>query len=1792
VSVHELINELDVLGIRLWLEDGKLRYRAPTGVMTEARRGALAARRGELLEYLHDTTLPTLVPDPAARHEPFPLTDVQAAYLLGRHTSFDYGAVGCQAYLEIEFDDLDPRRFGEAWRTLIRRHEMLRAVVHPDGHQRVLPVVPEYVIDVTDVRGAGAARVAEVLAATRDELSHRVHDPAEWPLFELRVTRSDARTVLHVSLDLLIADFVSFGSLMDEAVARYRDPEIDTSPPSITFRDYVLAERRTREGPTYRRDRAYWLARVDDLAGAPELPLRPAGAGPDDAPVRFDRWNTRLEPAEWERLRRAAAARGVTASGAVLAAYAEVVARWSRRPRFTLDLTLLNRLPLHPEVGSLMGDFTSLSLLEVEADPDVGFAERALALQRRLWDDLDHRLFSGVEVVREIARRRGRGAALMPIVYTSTIGLTGEEAGAPSADGPNGTLVSGITQTPQVWIDCQAMEQDGGLSLNWDVRRGIFPDGLVDDMFGALSELLTRLRTREETWLDPVPVPLPPAQLERRHHVNDTAVPGTEDLLHEAVWARTRDCPERDAVLTADRRLTYAGLAEAAAALGAALQACGTRPGDRVAVRMDKGVEQVTAVLGVLSVGAVYVPIDTNQPARRAADIMGAAGIRHVLTQSWLRPTTGRPPGVADIAVDELEPMPAPATPTRHVGPDDLAYVIYTSGSTGHPKGVMISHRAALNTVRDIDRRFGVGPADRVLGLAQLGFDLSVYDVFGPLSVGAAVVLPDAGRRADPAHWAELAQRYDVSIWNSVPAQMQMLDHYLAAEPGAELPALRMVMLSGDWIPVGLPDSIRRRLPGVRVVSLGGATEASIWSVAYPIGDVDPSWPSIPYGVPLANQTLHVLDAALRPCPDWATGELHIGGVGVAMGYLGDAERTDERFLTHPVTGERLYRTGDLARWLPDGNAEFLGREDDQVKIRGHRIELAEVVAALEGHPAVGAAAVVVGGDTPLERRLAAFVEGARRGDAGPAGGVGASDLARTAEHTGREVLEGADPAGLVELADRLDAVALQCMLRALQSMGLLAAAPGRRPAPGGGPVAPRHARLLRRWYAALGRAGLVTGDAVTGPVDTSDTAITRAWLEVERLCARVDYSAELVDYFRRCCEQLPALLRGEQDPVALLFPGGSPDTAWSAYNDNLAVRYTNRVVARWVADIADATDERPRPGPLRVLEVGAGVGGTTAEVLPALGDRAVDYTFTDISAFYLGRAEERFGDRAGFRVGRFDVDEDHRAQGFSPNSFDVIVCGDVLHAARHAGRALAGLRELLVPGGRILFTEATREHHEALTSLEFMIRLDPDAGDFEDLRRGLDQTFLTTEQWTRLLAEAGADEQVVVPHDGEDMATVGIRAFAARFKSAAVAPDPGDLAAHLAERLPEYMVPPQIEVVDAIPLTDNGKVDHRVLRSWLARAPEPAGTTDEEPADELERELAGIWRAALRVDRVGRSIDFFALGGDSLLAAQIAGRIRDEVSFGGEVRFDDLLRHMLEGPTVAELATTLTVPVGASTDGVREIPGEACALVALGATTGAGPLRLLVHDGTGLLVGYRALARKLAGTAPVVGLGIGDTNAFLAIPAESVPARMAAGYVRLLDGSDGAGAQRAQAIDVVGCGPGGPVAAELARQLGESGRDVVGLTLVGHPAPGVPGAEPADVGPLVAGALDVPAEEGPAGTAPPWRTELAAELAELVPEADLGVDDLVARYDHSLRAAVAYRPDPYAGDVTLVLPGGAATDSGAADPGPADPTNLWDGACLGTLRVVRPGAEAHELLAPPAVDDLTAVLLAAPGDR
>ncbi|AXB47648.1 non-ribosomal peptide synthetase [Amycolatopsis albispora] len=879
---------------------------------------------------------------------------------------------------------LDTGKLGAAWQTVVSRHSLLGAVFGEDEQG------PFYRIDpgaVADFEVVDARAVADLDGLVADE-ADRPFALGDGAPVRLRVFERDGESVLLICAHHIVVDLWSCVVLLEELALEYRG-EASMPPPAVEYADFVDWQRELLAGADGDRLWDYWRERLDG-----ELPVLALPADRPRPAVQSFRGANRVFHVGTEisdGLKELGARLGVTPFVVLLAAYQLFLHRETGQNRIVVGSPTAGRG--QPEIDNVVGYFINPLPMVTDFTPDMSFEDTLRQVQDVVLGAFEHEDFPMAEMVERLAPERD--SSYSPLYQTMFVMQRTQafdnEGMAPLAVGAGNRLQVGEGEAIELhslvvepatvrrrWsmfdLTWMVAESDDGFLVSVDYNTDLFDESTVDRFLEHFRVLLDGVVAAPERVVGEVPLL---TDAERNLLVcewNDT----DEDFgdaaagcVHEGVWAAGARYPEATALIAHDGVLTYRELLARASRIGWWLREQGARPNELVGICLPKGVNQVAAVLGVVASGAAYLPLDPGLPHARLAELIELGEVRHVLTASDVDlPEVGTR---LDLDLDELTGFSS-EMPEVVQSPTDLAYVIFTSGSTGVPKGVMIDHLGVLNTVVDINRRFEVTHEDRVLGLASLSFDLSVYDIFGPLAVGAALVLPAPDGVKDPSHWVELVDRHEVTVWDSVPMLLQLLVEAPEAN-AATLASLRVGLLSGDWIPVSLPEKVWAFNPEMKLYSGGGATEASIWSISYPITEVDPDWTSIPYGRPLSNQRFYVLNEAQQLCPIGVAGELCIGGIGVARGYWGDEERTSASFLPDPFSDDPralLYRTGDLGRWRADGVIEFLGRVDHQVKIRGFRVELGEIDAALTAHPEVTDSVTVVhsGGSG---RRLASY---------------------------------------------------------------------------------------------------------------------------------------------------------------------------------------------------------------------------------------------------------------------------------------------------------------------------------------------------------------------------------------------------------------------------------------------------------------------------------------------------------------------------------------------------------------------------------------------------------------------------------------------------------------------------------------------------------------------------------------------------------------------------------------------------------------------------------------------------
>ena len=885
--------------------------------------------------------------------------------------------------LEGDLDDLAVGALQRSLAEIVRRHGALRTrIVEMNGEARqvvdaAVPV-PLPLVDLsallTSSGGDRSAREREVERLLAQEVG-RPFDPVRGPVFRFRLLRDSRRDhTLAVVIDPLVADAASLRILERELAALYGAfvqglpsplPELP-----LQYVDYALWQRGWLRGPMLEAQLGFWRA---ELAGAPALLALPTDRS--RPAVRAHR-GARLAcalPADAAAAVRALERRaGATPFMVLLAALQVLLHRYCGADDVLVGSPIENRDPA--QVAGLIGPFantlvhrqrlqtgeTFLTLLErvraaacaVCGHPDlpVGWLAEALGIERSLGQAP---LFQVVLEVREAATE-------LPSPWLARSPAPGTAAGldlALSLSVADGEIAGTLEHAADLY--------DRATALRLLLHLSSLLTSAAADPGRRLADL--RLLTAAE-----------------RHQVlgewNDTAAdlgPASEACLHDLVAAQAARTPAAVAVVFAGEELTYRELDRRAGSLAWRLRALGVRPESLVGIAARRSLELVVGLLAILKAGGAYVPFDPDYPEERLAYMLEDSGVAVLLTQEEL---AGRlaalAPRVRQIAVDGAGPEGSGGEPpAAGVRPDNAAYAIYTSGSTGRPKGAVNTHRAIVNRLLWMQQAYGLTAADRVLQKTPFSFDVSVWELFWPLLVGARLVVARPEGHRDGAYLVDLIAREDVTTLHFVPSMLQVF----LQQPGLDrLGSVRRVMASGEAL---TPELERRFMDllggplGIALHNLYGPTEAAVDVTSWPCGR-EPWRRTVPIGRPIANLRIHLLDRQGELVPIGVAGEIHIGGTGLARGYLKRPDLTADRFVPDPTAaapGARLYRTGDLGRHLPGGESEYLGRIDHQVKIRGFRIELGEIENALARHPAVREAVVLSREDVPGEPCLVAY---------------------------------------------------------------------------------------------------------------------------------------------------------------------------------------------------------------------------------------------------------------------------------------------------------------------------------------------------------------------------------------------------------------------------------------------------------------------------------------------------------------------------------------------------------------------------------------------------------------------------------------------------------------------------------------------------------------------------------------------------------------------------------------------------------------------------------------------------
>lgn len=868
---------------------------------------------------------------------------------------------------------MDVAALERSFNEIVRRHESLRTTFQATEGQPAQVVSPYRPVRLERVDLSNLPDGESESRRLVKEEAGAPFDLARGPLWRLRLYRiAEEKSVLQLTTHHIVSDGWSMGVFFRELQVLYSAFSAGKPSPleelPLQYSDFAVWQREWLEGEVLETQLSYWK---DRLRGVPALELptdrpRPALQTDHGSRISFE-----LAAGLSEALRELTRREKTTVFMTLVAAFQTLLHRYSGQSDFPIATPIANRN--RPEIEGLIGFFVNTLVLRADLAGDPSFRELLARVRDSALGAFSHQDLPFEKLVEELNPDR-------TLSHTPLFQVMFIFQNVPSSP----PELSGLSRLPFPWEGTTAKfdltltmhDTEGGLAGSFEYNRDLFDPATIRRLIEHFEVLLTGIAASPGARVSELPLSTPAEQQRLLQDWNDTATDYPRDrCIHQLFETQAEKTPNGIAFTLGDKTMTFGELNVRANRLAHRLRRLGIVPGSRVGILMERSFEMVVGLLAALKAGAAYVPLDPAYPSERLAFMLEDADPAVLLTVRHLAAKVPPLEGARVLLVDEEAGGEETGNPDSRVQPDDPAYIIYTSGSTGNPKGVVGLHRGAVNRFSWMWKEYPFEPGEVCCQKTSLGFVDSVWEVFGPTLAGIETVLVPEETVRDVSLFIDHLSERNVTRLVLVPSLLRAILE-METDLRRLLPRLKLWVSSGEALSRDLAGLFRERLPDATLLNLYGSSEASADATCFDTREGE-SLSFVPIGRPIANTKVYLLDSALRPVPVGVPGELYVGGEGLARGYWNRPGLTAEKFLPNPFggdPGERLYRTGDLARYLPDGNLEYVGRADHQVKIRGHRVELAEVEAALASHPGVREVAVAARDEAPLDRRLAAYV--------------------------------------------------------------------------------------------------------------------------------------------------------------------------------------------------------------------------------------------------------------------------------------------------------------------------------------------------------------------------------------------------------------------------------------------------------------------------------------------------------------------------------------------------------------------------------------------------------------------------------------------------------------------------------------------------------------------------------------------------------------------------------------------------------------------------------------------------
>ncbi|NEP36780.1 amino acid adenylation domain-containing protein, partial [Moorena sp. SIO3B2] len=982
-TIKQLLFELRSLGIKLWVEEDRLKYSAPKGKLTSMLRSELVDRKAEILSFLRQVkqatnTIETFIEPIERNGNPPPLSFAQQRLWFIEKMALSSNAYNMPLTLHL-VGKLDYVALQKSLNQIIARHETLRTTFSEINGTPVQIIQPPFELelprkDLSGLTPSEATTKLQQLLQQENELSFNleVDPPIRAQLFQLGTTEH----ILQITLHHIASDGWSLTVLPKELSAIYTATLADQSSPlpplPIQYADFAVWQKNYLLGVTLSSQLNYWKQKLLDL---PQLQLPTDHPRPPVQTFNGAGIPINIPAALTSKVKQLTQKQGTTLFMTLLAVFKVLLSRYSGQESIAVGTPIANRN--RSEIEGLIGFFVNSLVMYTDLGGDPSFTEILNRVKQTALEAYGHQDIPFEKLVEQLQPER---ALSQNPLFQVMFAVQQSEILKPSFSLPNLEVgwYEGAGAEMTVRFDLElhlwpvGEEIKGFCAYNTD----LFSAETISRMLSHYQNLLSAAVETTERPISQLPLMTEPELDQILVEWNNTKTDyPNHKCIHQLFEEQVEKTPDAVAVVFDQQKLTYSQLNNKANQLAHHLQTLGVKPEMLVGICVERSVEMVVGLLGILKAGGAYVPLDPNYPTSRLHYMIEDAQLSIILTQEkWQHHLSDTKASVICLDTDsEIINQQSQQVPENQVKANQLAYVIYTSGSTGKPKGVSIHHQGVVRLFSNTNY-VQLDSTDRVAQVSNTSFDAATFEIWGALLHGAVAVIITKSVLLSPQEFVNYIKQEKITTLFLTTA----LFNQLAYSVPEAFSTLKHLLFGGEAVdPKSVKQVLEKGAPE-RLLHVYGPTENTTFSSWYKVNKVAEGATNLPIGKPISNTQIYILDSNLQPVPIGVPGELHIGGDGLAIGYHNRPELTADQFIPNPFEDskftKKLYKTGDLARYLPDGNIEFIGRIDHQVKIRGFRIETGEIEAVLNSYPIVKETVVLAREDNPGDKRLVAYI--------------------------------------------------------------------------------------------------------------------------------------------------------------------------------------------------------------------------------------------------------------------------------------------------------------------------------------------------------------------------------------------------------------------------------------------------------------------------------------------------------------------------------------------------------------------------------------------------------------------------------------------------------------------------------------------------------------------------------------------------------------------------------------------------------------------------------------------------